>query len=82
RKANQSLTLRGMARFADRGSAPREIDQFLDSLRGVAILKRDFPRLNLVEIKWRKDAASDIALFTILGLPKEKRAAGAAKEKG
>ncbi|MCE5277745.1 MAG: hypothetical protein ABFD92_15845 [Planctomycetaceae bacterium] len=81
RKANQSLTLRGMARFPDRGSAPKEIDQFLESLREVAILKRDFPRLNLVEIKWRKDAASDIALFTILGLPKEKRAAVAA-EKG
>jgi Tfp pilus assembly protein PilN len=68
-RVNRSLTIRGMARFTDRG-APREIDSFLDSLRGVDLLKRDFPLVNLAEIKWRKEGAGDIAMFTIVAMPK------------
>jgi hypothetical protein len=71
-KPNQSLTICGMARFTDRGSAPKEIDAFLESLRGAEALKRTFPIVHLAEIKWRKDAAADIALFTIIAMPADK----------
>ncbi len=72
RRADRSLTLRGMAQFADRGSAPREIDAFLESLREVDLLKKDFPLVNLAEIKWRKEGARDVALFMVLAMPPER----------
>jgi Tfp pilus assembly protein PilN len=72
RKAKRVLTLRGMAQFANRGAAPKEIDAFLESLREVAMLKKDFPLVNLAEIKWRKEGTQDIALFTVLAMPPEK----------
>jgi hypothetical protein len=72
KKPNKSLTLQGLTRFADRGMAPREIDAFLESLRGVELLRKDFPLVELAEIKWRRDASADVALFTIVALPKKK----------
>lgn len=80
RRVNRSLMLRGMAQFADRGSAPKEIDAFLESLREMALLKKDFPLVNLAEIKWRKEAFQDIALFTVLAMPLEKSKPGSPKE--
>lgn len=76
KRVNRSLTLRAMARFADHGSAPREIDSFLESLRSVDLLKRDFPTVNLAEIKWRKEGLGEVAMFTIIALPKEKAPGG------
>ena len=73
RQANRSLAITGMARFADRGSAPKEIDAFLDSLRSADLLRKTFPHVNLAEIKWRKETGADIALFTILAAPAEKK---------
>ena len=75
KRASRSLTLRGMTRFSDRNMAPKEIDAFLDSLREVSLLKRDFPLVNLAEIKWKKEGNGDIAMFTVLAMPKEKQAA-------
>jgi Tfp pilus assembly protein PilN len=72
KKNNRMLTLRGIAQFQDRNSAPREIDAFLESLREVSLLKKDFPLVNLAEVRWKKDAGGDVALFTILAMPKEK----------
>ena len=69
-----------MAQFAGRGSAPKEIDAFLESLREMALLKKDFPLVNLAEIKWRKDGNRDIALFTVLAMPPEKSKSAPAKE--
>lgn len=76
RKSSQCMTLRGMARFSDRGQAPREIDAFLESLRGMDLLKRDFPHVQLAEIRWRREGHSEIAQFTILALPKKTKTAG------
>jgi len=70
RKTSQSLTLRGVTRFVSRGTAPKEIDTFLGSLRNVELLKRDFPLVQLAEIKWRREGESEVALFTIIALPK------------
>lgn len=77
KKANRSLTLRGMARFVDHNSAPREIDALLESLRGMDLLKRDFPMVILAEIKWRHDVGTDVALFSIIAMPKVKAVAAA-----
>jgi hypothetical protein len=79
-RVNQSLTIRGMARFADRGSAPKEIDAFLESLRTADLLKRMFPVVNLAEIKWRKDPTADIAIFTIIATPAAKSAGSKEEE--
>jgi len=70
RKTSQSLTLRGVTRFVNRGAAPKEIDAFLESLRNVELLQRDFPLVQLAEIKWRREGESEVALFTIIALPK------------
>jgi len=81
RKAVRMLSIRAMARFTDRSSAPSEIDSFLQSLRNVDLLKKDFPTVRLAEVKWKKDGLADTASFTILAMPKEKGAA-APKESG
>ncbi len=73
-RSNRSLTMRGVTQFADRESAPIEIDSFLNSLRNVEILRRDFPIVTLAEIKWRREAGKETALFTIIALPKKKKA--------
>jgi Tfp pilus assembly protein PilN len=78
-RVNRSLTICGMARFTDRGSAPKEIDAFLESLRKADLLKQAFPVVRLAEIKWRKDAGADTALFTVIASPAEK---ASKKEKG
>jgi len=64
RRSNRSLTMRGVTQFSDRESAPVEIDAFIDSLRNVEILRRDFPLVTLAEIKWRRDGGKDTALCT------------------
>ena len=70
RKPKKSLTLTAMARFSSRASAPKEIDAFLQSLRDMELLQRDFPQVELAEVKWRKEGKSGMALFTVIALPK------------
>ena len=71
-RTSRSLTMRGVTQFADRESAPVEVDAFLNSLRNVEILRRDFPLVTLAEIKWRREGGKDTALFTIIALPKKR----------
>lgn len=73
KKTNKSLTIRGATRFSDRESAPKEIDAFLESLRNVEILRRDFPIVTLAEIKWKRESGTDTAMFTIIALPRKKK---------
>lgn len=77
RKTSKLLTLRGITRFEDRDAAPEEIDAFLAGLRNAELLQRDFPRVQLAEIKWRREGNSEMALFTIVALPKKKQAGAA-----
>ena len=63
RKAKKSLTMRGVTKFADGVAAPEEIEAFLESLRNVDLLRRDFPQVKLAEIKWRREGNSEIAMF-------------------
>jgi Tfp pilus assembly protein PilN len=76
RQTGRSLVISGMARFTDKGSAPKEIDAFLDSLRSADLLRKTFPNVNLAEIKWKKEPGADIALFTIIASPVEKAESG------
>jgi len=52
-------------------AAPKEIDAFLESLRQVELLQRDFPLVSLADIKWKHEGAGDLATFTIVALPKK-----------
>jgi Tfp pilus assembly protein PilN len=76
RKEKRSLTLRGITKFAEGVAAPLEIETFLDSLRNVDLLRRDFPQVQLAEIKWRREGDSEIAMFTVVALPKKKTGGG------
>ena len=81
RRAKRSLSLRGMTRFPRGLAAPEEIDAFLESLRNVDLLKKDFPQVKLAEIKWRREGASEVAMFTVMALPnKEKSSDGTGGE--
>jgi hypothetical protein len=72
RRIKQSLTMRGVTKFDAGVVAPQEIEAFLESLRNVELLKRDFPKVQLAEIKWRREGESEIAMFTVVALPKKK----------
>jgi Tfp pilus assembly protein PilN len=76
RKVKKSLTIRGVTKFAEGVAAPQEIESFLESLRNVDLLKRDFPLVQLAEIKWRKEGTSEIAMFTVVAMPKKKSGGG------
>jgi hypothetical protein len=54
---------------------PREIEDYLDALRGDATLRRDFPQVELADLKWSESGAgpavsSAQATFTVQCLPK------------
>jgi hypothetical protein len=68
--------MRGVTKFDAGVVAPQEIEAFLESLRNVELLKRDFPKVQLAEIKWRREGESEIAMFTVVALPKKKSAGG------
>jgi len=80
RRVKKSLTMRGVTKFDAGVVAPQEIEAFLDSLRNVELLKRDFPKVQLAEIKWRREGESEIAMFTVVALPKKKTAGKDEKE--
>jgi hypothetical protein len=80
RRVKQSLTMRGVTRFDAGIVAPQEIEAFLESLRNVELLKRDFPKVQLAEIKWRREGESEIAMFTVVAMPKKKSAGGDDKD--
>ncbi|NQT13394.1 MAG: hypothetical protein HQ582_11630 [Planctomycetes bacterium] len=54
---------------------PREIDDLLDTLRAHPMLKRDFPIVELAELKQVQKRSADIprARFTVVCLPKKKK---------
>ncbi len=77
-KSKKSLLLRIGAPIPQDGSAPQEIDNFLDSLRGHPLLKKDFPLVELADIKWYQPfvGAKPTAFFTVICLPKPTAPAG------
>lgn len=81
-KPKKSLLLRVSAPILANGSMPREIDAFLDSLRGHPLLKRDYPLVELADIKRSQAFTSSepVANFTVICLPKVKTAPAATAE--
>lgn len=79
-KPTKSLTMRGMTLFDKGKASPKEIEAFLNSLRKVELLHRDFPQVQLAEIKWRREGRSEVAMFTVMALPKKASRGG--DEKG
>jgi hypothetical protein len=72
-KAKRSFTLRGEAAVDRDGLMPKEIDDFLVSLRSDPLLKRDFPLVEVSDIKVTQPTRKDefpMAVFTVLCLPK------------
>jgi hypothetical protein len=71
-KPKKSFTMRIGAPITKEGAVPREVDNFLDSLRDNELLKRDFPLVDLADIKWYQPniGAHPTAFFTIVCLPK------------
>jgi hypothetical protein len=71
-KPKKMFTIRASAPIARDGATPQEVDRFLTALRGHPLLKRDFPIVELAEIKWFQPnvTAPANALFTIICLPK------------
>ncbi len=76
-KPKKSLVLRGAVSIPRSGLMPREIDRFLDTLREHPMLKRDFPVVELADLKQSQHVGdvSPIAFFTVVCLPKTAKGA-------
>lgn len=72
KKLKKSFILRLAAPITNNGTMPHEIDKFLDSLREHPLLKKDFPIVELVDLKWYQpfQGAKPNAYFTVMCLPK------------
>ncbi len=71
-KPKKTFTMRIGVPIASDGAVPKEVDGFLDALRDHALLKRDFPLVELADIKWFQPfiGAQPTAFFTVVCLPK------------
>jgi hypothetical protein len=82
----KSFVMRATAPISSNGSMPREIDDFLNSLRGNPLLKRDFPIVELADIKRFQlfTGSQPMANFTVVCLPKSDKvaASGEGESKG
>ncbi|MDG3007711.1 hypothetical protein [Paludisphaera mucosa] len=78
-KPKRSLTLRLNAPIPRTGAMPQEIDAFLQILRDDPLLKRDFPKIELGDLRWRQNGVNPAtADFSVACHPLE---SGASKPK-
>jgi hypothetical protein len=69
-KPKHSLTLRLNAPIPRTGAMPREIDAFLRTLRDDPLLRRDFARIELADLRWSKvSAGASSASFSVVCQP-------------
>jgi hypothetical protein len=75
-RSKKSLVLKASAPITPGGSTPREIDDFVGSLRGDPLLQKDFPLVELADIRWQAGTPTSkpLATFTVVCLPKDDRA--------
>jgi hypothetical protein len=81
-KSKNSFILKATAPLAPSGAVPKEIDHFMGALRGHPLLKRDFPVVELADIRWSKPSeagAKPIASFTVICMPLPEKVAPVAK---
>ncbi len=71
-KPKKSLILKAAATIPPTGSVPHEIDRFLDSLREHPLLQKDFPVVELADLKQFQSqrGPNPDALFTVVCLPR------------
>jgi hypothetical protein len=72
-KPKKSFNVRAEAPIAEDGTSPKEIDGFLTALRGHPLLQRDFPLVELADIKCTQSTRKEDvpnAVFTVTCLPK------------
>lgn len=71
-KQKKSFLLHIAAPIAKDGSMPKDIDDFLNSLREHPLLKKDFPLVELVDLKWYQpyQGAKPTAFCSVICLPK------------
>jgi hypothetical protein len=85
--ANRSLTLKLESPITESGSMPPEVDNLIDSIRGSAVLRQDFPTIKLASLKYSssQQLKRDMASFSVLCTPAPKstgaKPGGAAKAK-
>ncbi len=72
-KPKKSLVLRGAVSVPPSGSIPKDVDRFLDTLRGHPRLQQDFPVVVLADLKQTPCAGDEdsLAFFTIVCTPKQ-----------
>jgi len=71
-KPKKSLVIRASVVISKDGLVPQEVDRFLNTLRNHPALKRDFPVVELTDLKQLEgtDDGPAIATFTVVCLPK------------
>ena len=65
------ISIRLAAKFSPEGRMPQAIDGFVDTIRNSAVFIKNFPRVQLQGINWRKDIGSEMAYAQISCLPKQ-----------
>ncbi len=77
-KPKKSLVLHGAAFVPPDGSIPHEIDRFLDLVREHPAIRRDFPVVELADLKQSQLVGDNaaIAFFTVVCVPKGGQATG------
>ena len=74
-KAKRSLALKFSAPLAKAGAMPKEIDAFLRTLRDDPLLKRDFPEIEMGDLRWAQAAqGQNTATFNVMCQPGAKPA--------
>jgi hypothetical protein len=72
-KPKKNITLRLSSPIAKGGAIPVEVDRFFMSLRRDPLLLRDFPDVELGDLKWSQPTPNDppMATFTVVCMPVE-----------
>ena len=74
-KAKRSLALKLVAPIPKAGAMPKEIDAFLRTLRDDPLLKRDFPEIEMGDLRWASAfAGQHTATFNVMCQPGAKPA--------
>ena len=72
----RSLVLKGAATLPANGLVPHEVEGLVDAIRRRPAITKVFPVVELVDLKRfrRVEDARELALFTIVCIPKTKKA--------
>jgi hypothetical protein len=74
-KPKKSLVVRGAVPIGEDGSMPDEIDRFVNAVRDHPALRKDFPVVELADLKQQRKTDDELSLasFTVTCLPKNSK---------